>query len=72
MAVEDQKIKKLGRIILRRSIPELTGFSVVNVYRLINAGLFPKPVRLGANRVGWLESEIEKWLQAKVDERDST
>ena len=31
---------------------------------------FPKPVRLGANSIAFVESEIEQWLQARIAERD--
>jgi len=34
-------------------------------------GTFPKPIKLGARAVGWLESEIEEWLQARIEKRDS-
>ena len=33
---------------------------------------FPKRVRLGACRVVWLLTEIEVWLQARIDARPST
>lgn len=26
---------------------------------------FPKPIRLGANSVGWIEGEIDAWLQSR-------
>lgn len=35
-----------------------------------NAGEFPRRVKLGANRVGWVESEIESWISSKIAERD--
>jgi prophage regulatory protein len=34
------------------------------------AGQFPKRVRLGANRVGWVESEVLDWLQERIDRRE--
>ena len=33
---------------------------------------FPKRVKIGNNRVGWLKSEVEAWLQAKIEQRDSS
>ena len=31
---------------------------------------FPKPVRMGANSVAFVESEVDDWIQARIDERD--
>jgi prophage regulatory protein len=44
-------------------------YSSVQIWRKENAGEFPRRVRLGANRVGWIESEIEAWISSKVRER---
>jgi prophage regulatory protein len=30
---------------------------------------FPRPIRLGANSVGWLESEVKAWLGALAGKR---
>lgn len=46
-------------------------YSRSHTYRLIKAGRFPQPVRLGGNCVGFLESEIDDWLAGKVAERDA-
>jgi prophage regulatory protein len=35
------------------------------VYALIKAGEFPKPRKLGARRVGWLQSEVEAWITSR-------
>lgn len=54
--------------ILRRPVVESTvGLSRSTIYQLISEGLFPSPINLGARAVGWLESDIHKWLQNKLD-----
>lgn len=45
-------------------------YSRPHLYRLINAGKFPRPVKLGEARVAFVESEIDDWLQERVAERD--
>ena len=37
------------------------GLSKVTIWRMEQAGLFPKRVNLSDRRVGWAESEIEEW-----------
>lgn len=31
---------------------------------------FPRPIRLGKSSVGWLESELDKWLLERASLRD--
>lgn len=58
------------RILSKRQVKELVLYSPQHVARLEAAGLFPKRVQLGANRVGWVEAEILDWLQKRIDRRD--
>jgi len=46
-------------------------YSRVHIGRLVKAGRFPAPIKVGQNRIGWIESEIDEWLNAKVAERDA-
>jgi prophage regulatory protein len=39
------------------------GYSDTSLWRDVRAGRFPKPIRLGPNRVGWDEGEINRWLE---------
>ena len=45
-------------------------FSKVHLWRLERAGKFPKRVPLGKARHGWLETEIDEWIEARLSERD--
>ena len=46
-------------------------FSPAHIARMEKAGHFPKRVRLSQGRVGWIESEVDDWLKARVAERDA-
>lgn len=35
-----------------------------------HAGQFPKRVRLGPCRIGWVESEVHDWLAERLAERE--
>ncbi|MFB3111810.1 MAG: helix-turn-helix transcriptional regulator [Gemmatimonadales bacterium] len=39
------------------------GKSRTTLWRDVRAGRFPAPVKVGPNRIGWLESEIEDWQE---------
>ena len=59
------------RILSKRQLKELVLYSSQHIARLEAAGQFPKRVRLGANRVGWVESEVLDWLQERIDRREN-
>jgi prophage regulatory protein len=40
------------------------------VYKLVQQGRFPKPIKLGERGSAWLVSEVDAWLQSRVDSRD--
>jgi prophage regulatory protein len=51
-------------------LPEVkrsTGLSRSTIYFRIAQGNFPKPVSLGGRAVGWLEAEIQEWLQRRIE-----
>ena len=45
-------------------------YSKVHLWRLERDGKFPKRVPLGQSRHGWLDSEIDEWITARMAERD--
>ncbi len=52
-------------------LPEITGYCIGYLYQLISENKFPKPIRLGARAVGWLESDILEWQRQRIAGRDS-
>ena len=58
---------KPKRIIRLREVIERTGKSRTAIYREMAAGQFPKNFPTGQNTVGWLESEIDQWIDSCVE-----
>ncbi|EPB3887654.1 AlpA family transcriptional regulator [Escherichia coli] len=48
-------------------ITQLTGLTDKWFYKLIKDGEFPKPTKFGRSS-RWLQSEVEAWLQARIEE----
>jgi len=44
-----------------------TGLSRSTIYLRISEGRFPKPVSLGGRAVGWVEAEINDWLNQQIE-----
>ena len=49
-----------------------TGLSRSRIYDFIKNKQFPKQVSLGERAVGWLESEIDAWIDDRVRESRSS
>ena len=48
-----------------------TGLSRSSIYLRMSEGSFPTSVPLGARAVGWVESEIENFLESRIKARAS-
>lgn len=59
-----------ARILRLPQVLDMTGVSRSTIYLSIAAGRFPPPVALGERARGWIASEIDAWLDARVAERD--
>ena len=46
-----------------------TGLSRSSIYAAIAAGTFPKPVKLSSRAVGFLTSEVDAWITARICDR---
>ena len=57
------------RILSKKELRALVLYSPQHIARLEKAGLFPKRVPLGPNRVGWLEDEVLDWQAKKIQNR---
>lgn len=53
----------MSKILRRRQVEDSTGLSYRTIHRKEQAGDFPRRVRLGTNSVGWLESEVQEWIE---------
>ena len=56
-------------ILRRPEVEARCSLSKSTLYELIRVGQFPAPVKLSPNRVGWLESDVQAWLEARVAAR---
>jgi len=59
-------------ILRRKQVEQRTGLSRSTIYLSIHEGTFPRPIKLGARAVGWLENEIEAWLAGRMEIRDNS
>jgi prophage regulatory protein len=60
------------RVLRLRHVEEKTGLKHTYIYMLMAAGTFPKQIKLSPKARGWIESEIDAWIAARIAERDGT
>lgn len=63
MAIQEKE----KRTILRRNRVEARiGLGRSFIYEGIAAGTFPRPISIGSRAVGWIESEIDDWIEYQI------
>jgi len=62
------------RLLSKKQVKELVLYSFAHIDRLEKAGQFPQRVRLSQHRtgrVGYVEAEIQAWLEARLAQRSA-
>ncbi len=60
----------MNRTIKRiREVMQITGLSRSTIYKMIDEGRFPAPLKLGRRAVGWTDKMIEDWVNS-LEEAD--
>ncbi|MBV1917043.1 MAG: AlpA family transcriptional regulator [Sphingomonadaceae bacterium] len=54
-------------IIRLPAVMNRTGLPRSTVYEKVKRGAFPSPISLGSRSVGWLESDIDDWIEARIE-----
>ena len=58
------------KFIVLPQVQEIVPYSASHIWRLEKSGEFPKRIRLGGNRVAWLQSEVNSWVESKLASRN--
>jgi prophage regulatory protein len=63
--------KKTLSVLRLPAVRAKTQLPTSSIYALMAAGKFPKPIALSVNTRGWIEAEIDEFLQARISERNA-
>ena len=53
------------RLLRREEVERRCQISRSTIYKLMRAGAFPEPLRIGSRAVRWSQREIECWIAAR-------
>lgn len=56
------EVKMDNSLLSRDEVMKRTSLGRTTIWRLERAGKFPKKRKISENRVGWLASEINEWI----------
>jgi prophage regulatory protein len=69
--MNQNQIKKPIVILRPAEVAAKKGIPRTGQFELLRAGDFPKPIKLsGARSIGFIESEIDEWLEKRMAARD--
>ena len=65
-----QETQTKERFLRIDAVIELTGLARSTIYDKTRLNQFPQPVDWGGNKKAWLESEVNKWMQERIEQRN--
>ncbi|HFN0790200.1 TPA: AlpA family transcriptional regulator [Klebsiella variicola subsp. variicola] len=57
------------RLLRLKQVEEKTGLKRSQIYLYMKDGSFPRSIKIGPSSVAWLESEIDDWINLKLESR---
>lgn len=57
------------RFLKLKEVMEKTALSRSAIYRKMNDGEFPQSVSLGERAIAWVESEVDEWMEERLQTR---
>jgi len=56
-----------ARILRFKQVAALVGLGKSSIYRKVQEGTFPKPIKLGSARAsGWISNEVYDWIDDQI------
>jgi len=59
-------------LLRKYDVLRITGLTDTAMYRQIQMGTFPRPLKLSARSSAWVEAEVFAWIEQRIAERDKT
>lgn len=58
------------KILRLKQVMDMTGLARSTIYKLIAEGKFPHQIELTERSCGWVLSEVERWIMARIEARE--
>lgn len=57
----------VSKILRKPAVLDRLGVSATTLWRMQRAGTFPPSIQISPGTVGWIESDIDRWIAARVE-----
>jgi predicted DNA-binding transcriptional regulator AlpA len=64
-ALETQTTTSGKRVLSLEAVLDRVPVSRTTLWRMERAGLFPQRIQVSTNRVGWIEADIDAWVEGR-------
>lgn len=61
---EHEPTASASRLLRPSEVENLTTLDRVTLWRKVNDGTFPRPLKISANRIAWRASDVSAWVDA--------
>lgn len=74
MSITAKVVSKPRRFLTQHQVIDRVGLSRATIYKMVSAGAFPRSHKVGSYSIRWLESDIDDFMAAVIEDRpwDST
>ena len=61
----------MQHLLTAKQVSIKVSLSISQIRRLINNGKFPQPIKISPGRKGWLEKDVDNWIQNLIEESNN-
>jgi prophage regulatory protein len=70
-ALETRATTSGKRVLSQQAVLNRVPVSRTTLWRMERAGDFPRRIQISANRIGWLEADVDAWVEERKSSHDS-
>ena len=59
----------MSKVLKLKEVVKKSALSKSSLYEKIKRGTFPAPIKLGERASGWIDDEVDEWIEARRRER---
>ena len=61
---------QMQQLLTAKQVSEKVSLSVSQIRRLVGDDKFPRPIKISTGRNGWLEKDVDAWIQNLIEENN--
>ena len=66
-----KEARMFPKLMKRPEVEAAVGLSTASIYRLMDGGEFPRPIRIGQRAVRWKAADLQAWLESRPETKGS-